>query len=358
MRRFLPLLLLLPLAACENGQQFDAQKFFNSIKQAGNAATQNNLAESAKSAENAGDFREAADYYEQALKIDPMNRDLKMSLADSYRRSGNPDRAITIYDDLLKEDTSFLAAKEGKGLALMAKGDYQTPAALFDQVIKADHTRWKSLNALGILFSTRKLYNEAEQYFSEALKHQTNAGVMNNAGLTQALQKNYEPAIENLSQAVIMAERNSADRKRIDLNLALVYAAAGNMDAAREIVAHYAPAESRDYEISLYAPLAKDSKRAADYLHLALTEGKTPSEKARESEKPAATVINSDGEVEPKWTVVPNKPSNSKSAQAVKGKKPAKKSAQKKAKPKIVEAKPAEKAPADDPLSKIVGAGE
>lgn len=358
MRRFLPFLVILPLAACENGQSFDAQKFFDTMKAAGNAATQSSLAYSAKSAEKDGDFQKAAADYEQALQLDPQNRDLKMALGDSYRRGGNPDRALAIYEEMLNQDPNFLAAKEGKGLALMAKGDYLTPAALFDQVVKADPTRWKSLNALGILFSTRRLYSEASLYFSEALKYQINAGVMNNLSLTQALQHDYEPAIENLAQALALTDVSPADRKRIDLNLALVYAAAGKMDPARAIVSRYSPKDSQDYNQALYAPLAKDSKLAGDYLHLALTEGKSPMDKAIEMAA-TTTQINSDGEVEPKWTIVPNKkPSASKSAQAVQGKKIAKKPAQKKLNQKIVEAKPAANGPTDDSLSKIVGAGE
>jgi Flp pilus assembly protein TadD len=344
--------------ACEKGQPFDGKKLFESIKQAGDAATYDSLQDSAKSAELSGDFHEAAEYYQKALTLDPNNRDLQMSLADSYRRSGDSDRAITLYDSLLKQDTKFLPAKEGKGLALMAKGDYQTPAALFDQVLKADRTRWKTLNALGILFSTRRLYNEAGQYFAEALKYQSNAGVVNNLGLTQALQRDYDTAIKNLSAAVSLADNGSADRKRIELNLALVYATAGKLDEARDIVERYSASAKLEYDMSLYAHMAGDSKLSASYLHMALTEGKTLEDKARESERLAAateTQINSDGEEEKKWTVVP---STSKSAQAVKTSKTKKKAKTKKPKPKIVEAKPVKKSNDADPLSNIVGKEE
>jgi Flp pilus assembly protein TadD len=365
MRRIYPLLLLLPLMACENGQSIDGKAFFESIKQAGNAATHDSLLDSAKAAENKGDFHESAEYYQQALAMDPSNRDLKMALADSYRRGGDPDRAITIYDALLKDDANFLSAKEGKGLALMAKGDYQSPTALFDQVLKADRTRWKTLNALGILFSTRKLYSEAGQYFQEALKYNpNNAGVLNNLALTQALTKDYDPAIKNLTQAVSLTERGSADRKRIDLNLALVDAVADKLDDARDIVSRYSSSSSMEYDMSLYEHVIGDSKLADNYLHMALTEGKTLQDKAKEAQQTSAqiaTQINSDGEEEKKWTVVPKqtlpKPV-SKSAHAVKSSathKPAKKPV-KKTKPKIVEVKPAKKSPdAVDPLSNIVG---
>ena len=53
----------------------------------------------------------------------------------SLRRSGDTDRAIAAYDALLIQNPASLDAKEGKALALIVKGDFDTPATLLGEVM-------------------------------------------------------------------------------------------------------------------------------------------------------------------------------------------------------------------------------
>ena len=158
----------------------------------------------------------------------------------------------------------------------MSKGDYETPTVLFEEVLKADGKRWKSLNGMGILFVTRGLYPDSMKYFEEARKQSpTNTSVMNNLGLSQALNKQYDLAIDTLSKASTQSTINSIGRKRIDLNLALVYASAGKLDEARKIASQYLSGPTLNNNLGLYAHLAKDDNMAKSYLNMALTESKT-----------------------------------------------------------------------------------
>jgi len=272
-------LLLLALTACDqNGGilPIDGQKLLSSFDGPKIPTMQDSQIEAAKAAEKNEDFAGASQIYQQILEKDAENKDVALYYADSLRRGGEYEKAVGIYDNILAKDAGNLAAKEGKGLALMAKGDFETPTSLFDEVVKAEPTRWKSLNGIGILFVTRGLYPDAMKYFEEALKQsQGNISVMNNLGLSQALNKQYEPAVATLSKASAQSAVGSITRKRIELNLALVYASSGKLPEARKIAETYLSGPSLNNNLGLYAHLAKDDGLAKSYLNMALTESKT-----------------------------------------------------------------------------------
>ncbi len=281
MRVLLPLLVFL-LSACEDGMQnFDPKEFLDNLDGPKVTTVNDTLLDNAKAAEKQGDYGRAAQFYEQVLAKSPEDKEVAVSLAESYRRSGKIDAALSLYDQVLLSDAKHVRALEGKGLALMVKGDFETPGSLFSEVLTIDATRWKTLNALGILFSTRGMQHEAQAYYLEALKYApSNTSVLNNLGLSQALNKSFDEAIASLSQASTISAINSVDRKRIDLNLSLVYATAGKLPEARAIAEQYFEGAALNNNLGLYAHLAKDDQLARSYLNMALTESKIFYEKA------------------------------------------------------------------------------
>lgn len=297
MRIFYIGILLLPLAACEQLQQADAsaKKFLSQLEGSKKSASAN---------------------------PSPQADDAQLSLADSYRQNGNEDQAIAIYDALIAQNATPTEAKEGKALALLAKGDFDAPPALLEEVMAADPRRWKTLNALGVLFTTRNMHAEAQQYFQEALKFSpANPAVLSNIGLSQALTRNYTAAFQNLILASGYASER--ERQRIDLNLALAYATSGRLSDARAIASRYYSGSQLYNNLGLYARLAKDDRLARDYLNMALTENKTFYEKPWVN----LQAIGSDG-------TEPMTPAPAAALKAEKKSKPAKAKPKPKAKPK------------------------
>lgn len=270
------------LASCHDTvQPIDAQKYLSAMDGPKVPSMQETLLENAKAAEAQGEWNTASQLYKQILSKDTDNIEVMVALAECLRRMGQYDAAIYGYDAALAKDAKNLAAKEGKGLALMAKGDFDSPATLFDEVMQVDKTRWKTLNALGILFTTRNMQAEAKQYFQEALKYSPgNTSVLNNLGLAQALDREYDAAADTLLQAGTLSTASGNDRKRIDMNLALVYAIAGKLDQAKMITEHYYSGAALNNNMGLYAHLANDNQLAKDYLNMALTDSKRFYEKA------------------------------------------------------------------------------
>lgn len=283
-QRHLILIALLTTACAGGAEPLDTEKFLSGLKGPKILGIDDTLMESAKEAEKKGNFQQAAIFYRQILDKNADNPDAMLGMADALRRSGELDKSIAAYDALIAKDSHTAAAREGKALALITKGDFDTPAGLLDEVMKQDATRWKTLNALGILFSTRNLQNEAQQYFTEALKHHPDSPpILNNLGLAQALNKKYDEAIETLLKASNLSASGSLERKRIDLNAALVYASAGKLDEARFMAENYLSGAALNNNLGLYAHLAKDDQMARAYLNMALTESKTYYAKAWEN---------------------------------------------------------------------------
>ncbi|MDE3060583.1 MAG: hypothetical protein KGJ06_06190, partial [Pseudomonadota bacterium] len=208
------------------------------------------------------------------------DKPVQLALAEADRRAGAADQAIAVYDRVLAADPKSLDAKEGKALALIAKGDFSTPGPLLDEVMHADPRRWKTLNAMGILLTTRNMPKEAQQYFREAQQQNpSSAAVANNLGLSLALSRNYSESVDTLKQAASMAA-TPFEHKRIDLNTALVLAISGNLREAKAITSRYYSGAALHNNMGLYAHLAKDDKIAKSYLNMALTESKTFYKKA------------------------------------------------------------------------------
>lgn len=308
MKKLIALSCLLILSACQgNGglQAIDNRAFLNSLDGPKVPTIEGTQQQSARSFEKAGDFKSAVQIYQQLLERKPDDKELMFAMAEAQRRLGDNEKAITFYDGALQKDPAMVSAKEGKALALLSKGDFETPIPIFEDVLKTDPKRWKSLNGMGILFATRNMQPEAQQYFREALKQSpSNISVMNNLGLSQALDRNTNAAIETLAKASALTPTESPEHKRVDLNLALVYAIAGKLENAKSVASQYFSGATLNNNMGLYAHLAKDDQLSKAYLNMALSQSKTFYDRAWENLQALST---SSGNVQSSEVKIHNK---------------------------------------------------
>jgi Flp pilus assembly protein TadD len=274
------------LAACSDtvNQWIDPDRTFASLPQPDVAGINATQEQSAKEAIAAGDFRRAAEFYEQLVgsKKGTAEEQLryKLGLADAMRRQGDNDHALAMFNQLYSENPTNLDAAEGRALTLMATGKTVDAGRAFSDIMDKDPNRWRTLNALGILFVTKDMIPEAMAYYTEALKHSPdNPAVLNNVGLSQAVDHQYPRAIEALQQSASFA-KTPQQRKQIDLNLAMVYGVSGDLDTAKEIAAKYLDGAALDNNLGLYAHLSKDDALAKTYLNMALSQSPTFYERA------------------------------------------------------------------------------
>jgi Flp pilus assembly protein TadD len=242
------------------------------------------LEDSAKAAIAVGDFRRASQFYDQLVSADKGTPEqmlrYKIGLADSLRRLGDTDNALAMFEDLYAKNPDNLDVAEGRALTLMATGKTVDAGRAFSAIMDKDPNRWRTLNALGILFVTKNMIPEAMSYYTEALKHSPdNPAILNNVGLSQAVDKNYPRAIEALKQASHVS-KTPAQRKQIELNLAMVYGVSGDYDTAKDIASKYLDGPALDNNLGLYAHLSKDDSLAKTYLNMALSQSPVYYERA------------------------------------------------------------------------------
>lgn len=227
---------------------------------------------SAQAAEEAGDYRRAAQAYTQLVDRDGKNIQYLMGFAENSRKSGRNDLALVTYDTVLKLDDGNIDALEGKGLALMDVGEPHKAGDAFASVMKRDSKRWRTLNGLAILFVIKERPDDAMAYFREALKYApNNVSVLNNVGLTMAIDNQLEDAIEALKKAGRLSADDARMQKKVDMNLAMVYAVKGDLASARKFASKHLSGAALNNNMGFYAHLAKDDVLAKSYLNMALS---------------------------------------------------------------------------------------
>jgi len=228
-----------------------------------------------------GDFKRAAQTYKQLVDKYPDKTEYKLGLAESLRRAGDNVSSLTITDEILAKDSKNAAALENKGLALMGTGEFAEAGTAFGEVMKTDPNRWRTLNGIGILFAMKGKYDGAVAYFQAALNVSTdNPSVLNNAALTYAIDRQFYRAYDAFGRAKRHLEPGSAEMKRIDLNLALVYAVDGKLDEAEQTATPHLSKEALYNNMGYYSTLAKNTELAKTYLNMALTQSPTYYERA------------------------------------------------------------------------------
>jgi Flp pilus assembly protein TadD len=235
------------------------------------AGVNDTLLTSAHQAEEKRQYARALQFYQQLLDKDPENLTYLIGVADSARRAGQYDQAIAQYDAILARTPNYPDALEGKGLCYLNKGEFDSASEHFTRVLAVDDRRWRTLNGVAILFVMKEDPRSALTYFEEALRIKpAEPTILNNAGLTFALVQDYGRAVDALNQASSHIDKTDPQKKRVDLNLALVYGLAGDMEHAEEVAARQLGNSALNNNMGFYAYLANNRELAKAYLNNAI----------------------------------------------------------------------------------------
>lgn len=280
---------LVMLSACSganpNGRQMmkdrlqpdaDVQKMMNELKGPDVLSMDDALKTNAEQALAAKNYKTAAQFYGQLIEKNPDKAEYKIALADALRRGGHYDEAIIAYKKILAEgkvdEATIISSREGLGLAYMEDGDFDKAGDELAIVMEKDGKRWRTLNAIGILFTTKQMYPEARQYFDEALvTDNQNVAGRNNLALMEALDKNYDESIRLFNEAKDIDGKRGSSIAQLDSNLALIYAIKGDLKMAEATIEPHLTEAQRLNNMGFYAQLKGDDQLAKSYLSMALT---------------------------------------------------------------------------------------
>jgi len=84
-------------------------------------------------------FQDAIDYYTRSLQADPKNTNIRTDMATAYWYLGDPDRALTEYDSILKQEPNKINALLNRGVVRwQGKMDVKGAVADWETLLKAD----------------------------------------------------------------------------------------------------------------------------------------------------------------------------------------------------------------------------
>jgi Flp pilus assembly protein TadD len=280
------LAVILGLSACTDGMKMpgtelsaeDAMKGIDGPDIPTVAETMNKSADAAIAK---GEYTKAIQYYQQIVEKNPESVKYKYKLAEAYRRSGDSEKALALYNSMLAKNPKNLDALEGKAMVAMDRGNFGEASKLFNTVMSEDAARWRTINAAGILLALNRDIPESIEYFREALRlSPDNPTVLNNIGLTMAINKDFDGAIKAMQLASSLVADGTEQRKRIDLNAAMIYGINGDMANAENLSKKHLPDVAVYNNLGLFASLSKDETLAKSYLNKALTQSPVYYEKA------------------------------------------------------------------------------
>ncbi|MGE3226819.1 MAG: tetratricopeptide repeat protein [Parvibaculaceae bacterium] len=187
-------------------------------------------------------LKEAAELGKRWQK-DPKNLRLGLAYAHQLDMLGQRDQQLQVLATLTQyhpKDPTLLAAY-GRELAQSGQSDRAQP--VLAQAIAAGSSDWKVYSAMGSVLDQQGQYGEARDYYQRALKIAPgNTAVMNNLGMSYALEGDLKQAEKTLREAANRPTSRSEPRLR--QNLALVVGLQGRFDEARQIAsADLPPAE-------------------------------------------------------------------------------------------------------------------
>jgi Flp pilus assembly protein TadD len=173
---------------------------------------------------------------------DQKNLRVGLAYAGQLKKLGQTDQQLQVLATLYQHHPSDRTLLAMYGRELTQAGQPDLAQAVLAKAIAAGATDWKTYSAMGTTLDQQAKYGEARDYYQRALKIAPgNAAVMNNLGMSYALEGDLQQAEKILRGAGDLPAGRSEPRLR--QNLALVVGLQGRFDEARQIASADLPPE-------------------------------------------------------------------------------------------------------------------
>ena len=180
-----------------------------------------------------GHATNALQIYKQRLDVTPNDPELLFLAGTACNQSGRYDEALHYLNKGNELAPSGQFERE-IGRARLALGDFSLAQVALSSAVDGDATDDVALNSLGVAHSLQQNFTLARDAFNQALALKPDSTeYRNNLALTWMLDGQPEQSIRILYPIYQRGEASS----KLRLNLALSYAMAGKVDAAKQVAA-------------------------------------------------------------------------------------------------------------------------
>jgi len=173
-------------------------------------------------------------------QADQKNLQLGLAYADGLEKLGQTDQQLQVLASLSAQNPQKTNIQAIYGKKLLAAGRSGDAIPVLKTVADSGTGDWRILSALGSAYDQQGQYSTAREIYQKALALQPNQiSVLNNIGMSYALEGNLKQAEESLRSAMALPEGKSLPRLR--QNLALVVGLQGRFDESRQIASEDLP---------------------------------------------------------------------------------------------------------------------
>lgn len=176
----------------------------------------------------------------QKWEADPGNVNKGLAYANALESIGQTGKQLEVYGKLvsLNPGNAKLGGLYGRKLA--ATGRSSEAIAVLEQAVQSPDADWRTHSALGSAYDQQSLYPKARAEYQKALAADpANLTVLNNMGMSFALEGDLKQAEAILRQADALPRSRS--EPRIRQNLALVVGLQGRFDEASKLASQDLP---------------------------------------------------------------------------------------------------------------------
>ena len=173
-------------------------------------------------------------------QADQKNLDLGLAYAGGLEKLGQTEQQMQVLATLAQQNPTNVHIKALFGKKLLAAGRSDQAIPVLKAVADSGTADWRILSALGSAFDQQGQYGTARETYQKALALQPNQiSVLNNIGMSHALEGNLKEEEETLRGAMALPEGKSLPRLR--QNLALVVGLQGRFEESRQIASEDLP---------------------------------------------------------------------------------------------------------------------
>ncbi len=171
---------------------------------------------------------------------DQKNVEIGLAYADGLEKMGQTNQQLNVLQTLSSLNPTDNKLQSLYGKKLIATGHAADSVPVLETVAASGEGDWRTYSALGSAYDQQGQYAKARESYEKALKLEPNQiSVINNLGMSYALEGNLKQAEVTLKSA--MAMPSGKLNPRIRQNLALVVGLQGRFEESRKIASEDLP---------------------------------------------------------------------------------------------------------------------
>ena len=180
---------------------------------------------------------------------DRKNAELGLAYADGLEKLGQTDQQLGVLKSLSEQNPADSKLQSIYGKKLLATGHPEESVNILQAVAEKGSGDWRIYSALGSAYDQQGLYSKARSSYQKALSLQPNqVSVLNNMGMSHALEGDLKQAETILRSAAALPESKSVPRIR--QNLALVIGLQGRFEESRKMASEDLPPDQVEANLS------------------------------------------------------------------------------------------------------------